>query len=78
MSLHHKIRLIAGLFVLASLGLGWWGHPAWFLFTAFVGVNLIQSALTCWCPMEGFLIRVGLHRSGRGSDGCSPVGGAGG
>jgi hypothetical protein len=61
MSLHHKIRLIAGTFVLISLALGWLVHPAWFLFTAFVGVNLIQSALTRWCLMETLLVRVGIH-----------------
>ncbi len=62
MSLHHKIRLIAGTFILASLALGWTVHPAWFLFTAFVGVNLIQSSLTRWCLMETILIRTGIHR----------------
>jgi len=54
-SLHHKIRLIAGLFVLASLALGWWVSPWWLLFTAFVGVNLIQSAFSGWCLMEDVL-----------------------
>ncbi|NIP79752.1 MAG: DUF2892 domain-containing protein, partial [Gemmatimonadetes bacterium] len=39
-------------------------HPAWFLFTAFVGVNLIQSAFTRWCLMERILIRTGIHRPG--------------
>jgi hypothetical protein len=62
MSLHHKIRFIAGTFVLASLALGWWIHPAWLLFTAFVGLNLIQSAFTRWCPMETLLVRARLHR----------------
>ena len=46
------IRRFAGAFILASLALGWWVHPAWFLFTAFVGVNLIQSAFTGFCPAE--------------------------
>jgi hypothetical protein len=49
------IRRIAGLFILASLALGWWVHPAWYLFTAFVGVNLIQSSLTGFCPLERML-----------------------
>lgn len=61
MSLHHKIRLIAGTFVLISLTLGWLVHPAWLLFTAFVGVNLIQSAVTRWCLMESLLVRAGIH-----------------
>ena len=57
------IRRFAGTFVLGSLALGWWVHPAWFLFTAFVGVNLIQSAFTRWCLMETILARLGLVRS---------------
>jgi hypothetical protein len=62
MSLDHKIRLIAGTLVLASLALGWWVSPYWFLFTAFVGLNLIQSALTKWCLMEDILRWTGIHR----------------
>ena len=53
------IRRFAGVFVLASLALGWWVHPAWFLFTAFVGVNLIQSSVTQFCPLERILGRLG-------------------
>lgn len=64
MSLNHKIRFIAGTFVLMSLALGWLVSPAWFLFTAFVGVNLIQSSFTRWCLMEKILVRVGIHRPG--------------
>lgn len=62
MSLHHKIRLIAGTFVLGSLALGWWVSPWWFLLTAFVGVNLIQSAVTRWCLMEDILRWTGIHK----------------
>jgi hypothetical protein len=65
MSLHHKIRLIAGMFVLATLSLGWWVSPWWFLFTAFVGVNLIQSSFTRWCLMEDILKRTGIHEEKR-------------
>ena len=53
------IRRFAGVFVLASLALGWWVHPAWFLFTAFVGVNLLQSSVTHVCPLERILGRFG-------------------
>lgn len=49
------IRRIAGLFILASLALGWWVNPLWFLFTAFVGLNLFQSSLTGFCPLERML-----------------------
>ena len=62
MSMHYKIRAIAGTFVLGSLALGWWVSPWWLLFTAFVGVNLLQSAFTRWCLMEDILRATGLHR----------------
>jgi len=62
MSLDHKIRLIAGTLILASLAIGWWVTPWAFLFTAFVGVNLIQSAFTKWCLMEDILKKTGVHR----------------
>jgi hypothetical protein len=62
------IRRVAGVFVLASLALGWWVHPAWLLFTAFVGFNLFQSSLTGLCPLERMLGRARMfgctaHRS---------------
>lgn len=60
MSLHYRIRAIAGTFVLASLALGWWVSPWWFLFTAFVGFNLLQSSFTRWCLMENILRSLGL------------------
>jgi hypothetical protein len=62
MPMHYAIRLVAGVFVLVSLALGYWVNPLWFLFTAFVGVNLIQSAFTRWCLMETILTRLGLVR----------------
>ena len=55
MEMNQIIRIIAGSFVLISLALGWWVSPYWFLFTAFVGVNLIQSGFTRWCLMEDIL-----------------------
>lgn len=66
MTMERKIRIIAGTLVLASLALGWWVSPYWFLFTAFVGVNLIQSGITKWCLMEDILRWTGIHRSGGG------------
>ena len=63
MTLERKIRLIAGTFILASLALGWRVSPYWFLFTTFVGVNLMQSAITKWCLMEDILRWTGLHRT---------------
>lgn len=63
MRMHYAIRLVAGSFVLISLALGYWVSPYWLLFTAFVGVNLIQSAFTHWCLMEKILVRLGLVRN---------------
>jgi hypothetical protein len=53
----YVIRRIAGCFILGSLAVGWWVHPAGFLFTAFVGFNLLQSSLTGFCPLERLLGR---------------------
>jgi hypothetical protein len=61
MNVERYIRPIAGLFVLASLALGYWVHPAWFLFTAFVGLNLFQSGFTGWCPMMAVLRKMGVR-----------------
>ena len=59
------IRRFAGVFILASLALGWLVSPVWFLFTAFVGVNLFQSSFTAFCPLERVLGRFGMA-------GCRP------
>ena len=64
MNVERSVRLIAGVFVLASLALGYWVNPYWFLFTAFVGLNLFQSAFTNWCPMMTFLRKLGVRGSG--------------
>lgn len=61
MKREHMIRLIAGTFILTSLALGWFVSPYWFLFTAFVGVNLLQSSLTKWCLMEDILRKLGVR-----------------
>ena len=60
------IRRFAGTFVLASLALGWFVDPRWYLFTAFVGVNLLQSTFTGFCPLERILGRFRLF-------GCRPA-----
>ena len=58
------LRGIAGTFILVSLALGWFVHPAFFLFTAFVGANLLQSIFTRTCPMMWFLRRLGVPPAG--------------
>jgi hypothetical protein len=60
------VRLVAGSLILLSLALGIPGSPifvsAWFLaFTAFVGANLLQSALTKWCLMETIMRKLGAR-----------------
>lgn len=61
MSIERYLRLIAGFFVMLSVALGYWVNPLWFLFTAFVGLNLFQSAFTDWCPMMSFLRKLGVR-----------------
>jgi len=60
MCMERWIRLIAGIFVLVSVGLAHFHSPHWLWFTAFVGANLFQSALTRWCLMEDILRKVGV------------------
>jgi hypothetical protein len=60
MTVNEGLRAIAGVFILLSLALGWFVHPGFFLFTGFVGLNLLQSAFTHWCPMMVVLRRAGL------------------
>ncbi|MCE5309164.1 MAG: DUF2892 domain-containing protein [Acidobacteriales bacterium] len=61
MTLDRYLRMIAGFFVLISLALGAWVNPNWFYFTAFVGLNLFQSAFTNWCPMMTILRKLGVR-----------------
>ena len=63
MNVERYLRLIAGVFVLASIILGYWHSPYWFFFTGFVALNLVQSALTDWCPMMTFLRWMGVKES---------------
>lgn len=63
MTIERLLRLIAGFFVLLSLALGYWVSPYWYLFTAFVGLNLLQSGLSNWCPMMTFLRKLGVGRA---------------
>lgn len=66
--MERTLRGIAGTFVLLSVGLAWrtgqadLGAPGWLWLTGFVGANLLQSAVTDWCPMMWLLGRLGLRR----------------
>ena len=61
MRLEGWLRAIAGAFVLASVALGHWVSAGFYLFTAFVGANLLQSAFTGWCPMVALLRALGVE-----------------
>ncbi|HUU46873.1 MAG TPA: DUF2892 domain-containing protein [Acidobacteriota bacterium] len=76
MSVEHTIRAIAGTFVLVSLALGWFVSPYWLLFTAFVGLNLLQSSVTKWCLMEDFLRKTVFARRNAGADRSVTTGGS--
>jgi len=56
------VRIIAGSFVIASLILAHYHSPYWLWFTAFVGLNLLQSGFTQFCPMFSLLAKLGLPR----------------
>jgi len=60
MTINDWIHVIAGTFIIVSLVLGIWVSPYWFLFTAFVGLNLFQYGLTKFCPMGIILKKLGV------------------
>ena len=60
MTLESMLRAIAGLFIAASVLLGVYVHPYFLGFTLFVGLNLLQSGFTNWCPMISFLRKLGV------------------
>ena len=60
MTVNRLLRLIAGFFVMLSVLLAHYHSPYWLFFTAFVGLNLFQSAFTNWCPMMTILRKLGV------------------
>jgi len=66
MTVERGLRLMAGMFVLISLALGHWVSEYWYFFTAFVGLNLLQSGFTNWCPAMAILKKLGVKE-------CQPV-----
>ncbi len=64
MTVERALRALAGAFVLLSVGLGYFVHPAFLLFTAFVGANLLQSGFTNACPAMAVFRRLGLKDAG--------------
>lgn len=65
MTVNDTIKLIAGSFVLISITLGYLVHEYFFLFTAFVALNLIQSSITKWCLMDQILKKLGVKEEGQ-------------
>jgi hypothetical protein len=60
MDVNAWLRAIAGTFILLSVALGWFVSPYFYLFTAFVGLNQLQSAFSGWCPMMTILRKAGV------------------
>jgi hypothetical protein len=76
MTIERGLRLAAGVVILLSVALAVSHSRGWLFLTAFAGLNLLQSALTNWCPMVWVLARLGLRPcvarpagGGRGSGG---------
>ncbi|MEM0516099.1 DUF2892 domain-containing protein [Pseudoalteromonas sp. YIC-827] len=61
MKIPAALRLIAGIMILLSLLLTYLVSPMWLWFTAFIAVNLIQSAFSGWCPMMVLLRKLGME-----------------
>jgi hypothetical protein len=61
MDLNQWLRAIAGILTLLSVALGHFVNPSWYYFTAFIGLNLLQSAFTKWCPMITVLRKAGVR-----------------
>jgi hypothetical protein len=66
MTIERALRALAGFLVMVSVALGYWVHPGFFIFTAFVGANLFQSAFTNSCPAMAIFGKLGLRA-------CVPV-----
>ena len=66
MTVERGVRLMAGVILLVSLALAYYFSPHWLWLTAFVGLNLLQSAFTNWCPAMSILSGLGL----KSGDGC--------
>ena len=63
MTIEKYIRIMAGTFILLSVLLAIWVSPWWLIWTTFIGVNLVQSAFTGWCPSEILLKKFGVNGS---------------
>ncbi|QOL24955.1 DUF2892 domain-containing protein [Thalassotalea sp. LPB0316] len=62
MTVDEGLRLIAGTFILISVALAFYVSPQWLWFIGFIGLNLLQSAFTKWCPMMVILKKLGFKQ----------------
>jgi hypothetical protein len=60
MTINRYLRMVAGIFIMVSVALAYFESLNWLWFTAFVGLNLFQSAFTNWCPLVGILRKLGV------------------
>jgi hypothetical protein len=65
MTVERGLRFMAGLFVIATVVLAYFHSKWWLLFTGFVGLNLLQSAFTDWCPAMWMFEKLGMQRCER-------------
>jgi len=70
MTVDRILRLIAGVFIIASGVLSRVHSEYWLIFTAFVGLNLFQSFFTNWCPMMAILRSLGVKDPAGASECC--------
>jgi hypothetical protein len=68
MTVERGLRLMAGVMVLLSVALTYYVSHYWMWLTVFIGLNLLQSAFTNWCPAMAILRAVGLKDSNCGVD----------
>ncbi|HYE26291.1 MAG TPA: DUF2892 domain-containing protein [Clostridia bacterium] len=61
MTVERALRMMAGTVVLGSMALAHYVSPYWHFLTAFVGLNLLQSAFTNWCPAMWVFRAMGLR-----------------
>jgi len=64
MTVERALRLMAGVVILLSMALANLVSPKWYYLTAFVGLNLFQSAFTNWCPAMAIFRKLGLREAG--------------
>ncbi len=72
MTIERTLRSIAGFLILLSVALAHYVSPWWMFFTAFVGLSLLPSGFTNWCPMMWIIEKAGLHHASACSSSPTP------